>query len=74
MTAHRISIVLLACSLVPAMLAAQQAPSCDETPGFSKLDFWVGEWDVFVGDRQVGENRIEKILDGCAVVRELDRC
>lgn len=67
MTAHRISILLIACSLVPATLAAQPAPSCAGTPAFSKLDFWVGQWDVFVGDRQVGENRIDKILDGCAV-------
>lgn len=53
--------------------AQQQAPppSCEESPGFHKLDFWVGEWDVFAGDgyeQKAGTNRIEKILDGCAVM------
>ena len=40
---------------------------CDQSSAWQKLDFWVGEWDVFVGDRKVGANRIEKILRGCAV-------
>ncbi|MDX1394923.1 MAG: hypothetical protein R3195_11040 [Gemmatimonadota bacterium] len=47
---------------------ARQAASCADTPGFSTLDFWVGEWDVLVGEEVVGANTIEKILDGCAVM------
>lgn len=43
---------------------------CAATPGFDQLDFWLGEWDVFVGNQQVGTNRIAKILDGCAVIEE----
>ena len=42
--------------------------SCEGEPGFSRLDFWVGEWDVKVGNTIVGTNRIEKILAGCAVM------
>lgn len=53
-------------SAVP--ISAQEAKACGDTPGFSKLDFWLGEWEVFVGDSKVGDNRIEKILDGCAVM------
>lgn len=45
----------------------QQPPACAEVAGFSALDFWVGEWDVRVGDETVGHNVIEKVLDGCAV-------
>ncbi len=41
---------------------------CADREGFQRLDFWVGEWVVLVGDRRVGENRIEKILDGCAIM------
>lgn len=48
--------------------AAPAIPSCAETPAFSALDFWVGEWDVFAGGREVGENRVEKVLDGCAIL------
>lgn len=47
---------------------AQNITPCSDTPGFGKLDFWSGEWNVFVGDQQVGSNRIEKILNGCAVM------
>lgn len=61
--------------LLLALLVATAAPGsaqqpCGETPGFDALDFWVGEWDVFVDEQQVGTNRISKILDGCAVTEE----
>lgn len=59
--------------LIPALLLtlplAAQEP-CADTPGFDRLDFWVGEWDVLVDGRQVGTNRITRILDGCAVSEE----
>jgi hypothetical protein len=32
------------------------------------LDFWVGSWKVYEAGKEVGTNRIEKVLDGCAVV------
>lgn len=47
---------------------ASYAQGCRENPAFETLDFWVGEWDVFAGDSRVGSNRIEKILDGCAIM------
>lgn len=49
--------------------APQQAPppACADLPAYAELDFWVGEWDVFVGDEKVGTNVIEKILAGCAI-------
>lgn len=61
--------VLLLCLLSPGPARAQDAPlPCEEVDGFHRLDFWVGEWDVRVDDRTVGSNRIEKILDGCAIM------
>lgn len=56
-------------SMPAAPLDAQTASpeSCAENDAFSVLDFWVGEWTVHVGGQQVGTNRIEKILNGCAV-------
>lgn len=44
--------------------------SCEGVQGFDALDFWLGEWTVLVDGRQVGSNRISKILEGCAVVEE----
>lgn len=59
-------------ALGPRAASAQQAPPqpCAEVEGFQLLDFWVGEWTVHVGDQQVGTNRIEKVLDGCAVTED----
>ena len=34
------------------------------------LDFWVGDWDVFEKEAKVGSNRIQKIMDGCAVTED----
>ena len=34
------------------------------------LDFWLGTWDVYVGDTLDGHDRVSGILDGCAVTEE----
>ncbi len=46
----------------------RQASPCDDREGFRRLEFWLGDWIVYVGERQVGTNRIEKILAGCAIM------
>lgn len=46
----------------------REAYPCEGEPGFLRLDFWVGAWDVYVQERKVGTNRIEKILHGCAIL------
>ena len=67
-----LTLILLATSLG----SAQQMPephACQKNPAYQKLDFWVGDWDVFAKDekgveQKDGTNRIEKILDGCAII------
>lgn len=61
-----LQIALAALPGLPA--AAQSPPPCDSLPGFHRLDFWVGQWDVRVAGRTVGANRIERILNGCAIL------
>jgi hypothetical protein len=36
---------------------------------YRQFDFWIGDWEVWdsPSQRRVGSNRIEKILDGCAL-------
>ncbi|MCK5438722.1 MAG: hypothetical protein KAI97_02200 [Gemmatimonadetes bacterium] len=63
----RIGLWLGLLMLAPAT-AWGQAPPCGEEPALGRLDFWLGDWVVTVGEEQVGTNRIEKILDGCAVM------
>jgi len=35
---------------------------------YSQFDFWVGTWTVMAGGKRAGTNRIEKVLDGCALL------
>lgn len=53
----------------PNRVAAAPAatPACGADPAFARLDFWVGDWEVFVGDRKVGDDLVEKVLNGCAI-------
>lgn len=60
-------LVLAALGFCPPSAAGQE-PGCTSDPTFNILDFWVGEWIVRVDGEKVGENRIEKVLSGCAIV------
>ena len=42
---------------------------CEHMPEARQFDFWIGSWDVFApnGGMQLGTNRIEKMLRGCAL-------
>ena len=59
-------LLLVCCSNAVAETATPER--CADIPVYNLLDFWVGEWAVYSGDEKVGENRIEKILSGCAVM------
>ena len=63
-------IVCLLAIAVSMSVGAQEAPNarCDESAQYAALDFWVGDWDVYVGTDRVGKNTIEKIMQGCAVL------
>jgi hypothetical protein len=63
-------VILLGAPSSPTLAARPQAPSCESQPEFAQLDFWVGNWDVFVGDQRVGEDHIQKIMDGCAITED----
>lgn len=61
----RLCLVLLSLAVLPTRA---QSP-CIEESGFQKLDFWVGTWTVVNAQgQQAGTNRIEKILNGCALL------
>ncbi len=49
---------------------AEPARRCAGDSTYAALDFWVGNWQVYVGDTLVGTNRISKVLRGCAIVEE----
>jgi hypothetical protein len=62
--------------LVVAAEAAEQISTsgCSDA-AYNKLDFWVGNWDVYVSGKLDGTDVVEKILKHCAIVenwREAD--
>lgn len=65
---------LLACTSLSVM--ADQTPTPDAVPPppdcngevHRQFDFWVGDWSVLVAGQVAGENRIERILNGCALL------
>ena len=65
--------MIYALVLVIALNGAYAQQKLDQRPcsgpEYSKLDFWIGQWDV-VSPKGApeGTNRIEKILSGCAIV------
>jgi hypothetical protein len=56
--------------LLPARARAQAPAGCAGDSTYAALDFWIGNWRVYVGDTLVGTNRISKVLKGCAVTEE----
>jgi hypothetical protein len=70
---HRI--VLAAAALTAAIFATPQAvtqtaanaKACG-TPAHRQFDFWRGTWNVTQNGKVAGTNRIEVVLDGCALL------
>ena len=69
----RLGVALVAALVVvsertPAQTAAPRACTAAEHRQF---DFWVGRWDVYgPKGKKAGENRIEVIADGCALLEQ----
>jgi hypothetical protein len=60
---------------VTLLLAGTQSMSADEKPppgckdaASRQFDFWIGQWRVTEKGNLAGHNRIERILDGCALL------
>jgi hypothetical protein len=66
--------LLAAIALVsPALTLAQTPPPAPPPPGCPaevrrQFDFWVGDWSVTVNGQHAGDNRIDRILEGCALL------
>jgi hypothetical protein len=35
-----------------------------------ELDAWIGQWDVYRGAEKAGTQRVQRMIDGCAIVAE----
>ncbi len=64
------ALALAAAAASAQTLPAAGAPACQSSE-HRQFDFWVGHWDVFAtSGKKVGENRIELIADGCALLEQ----
>ena len=64
-----LGLLLLAGPLFAAPSAPEDAPPACAQPEHRAFDFWIGEWDVYNPQGQrAGVNRIERILNGCALL------
>jgi hypothetical protein len=67
----RIGLALAAALLVGGSqcMSAEDPPRPDCKDGASRqFDFWVGRWRVTENGKPAGDNRIERILEGCALL------
>jgi hypothetical protein len=65
-----VAVVLAAASAFAQSLPSPATQPC-ESSEHRQFDFWVGQWDVFgPAGKKVGENRIEAIADGCALLEQ----
>lgn len=48
----------------------RKATPCMYDDRYRTMDFWVGNWNVFVNGRQVGTNTISVVSDGCALLED----
>lgn len=64
--------VLVLALLLTEPVRAQPAAPCRATEVSRNLDFWVGDWDVYVGKDLAGRDKVERVLDGCAVTEGWD--
>jgi hypothetical protein len=64
--------VLPMVAVVTLFAQAQEAEptTCESDPRFSKFDFWLGRWDVYIGEKKAGENIITREEGGCLVLEK----
>jgi hypothetical protein len=55
-----------------AQASTPGSPPCRASAVSRTLDFWVGDWDVYVGKDLAGRDNVERVLDGCAVTERWD--
>jgi hypothetical protein len=68
MRAVAVAAVILGTWLPSGAGDAQTSAAPCGAPAYRQLDFWLGVWNVTNAGKHAGTNRIEKVLDGCALM------
>ena len=53
-----------------AQEAQKEPTACESDSHYSEFDFWLGNWDVYVGEQKAGENIVTKEEGGCLVLEK----
>jgi hypothetical protein len=61
-------IAFIAAMMLAGSAPAEQQAPCRATDVSRNLDFWVGDWDVYLGSARAGRDTVERVLDGCGVI------
>ena len=61
-------LLILCLMFVHGHLLSQTNNTCETDDRYHKIDFWLGDWEVFSSQQKVGTNSIYKILKGCAII------
>jgi hypothetical protein len=61
-----LTIVVLGATAIAQTPQPKAAPC--SAPEYRQFDFWVGDWNVYVGDKLAGTNLVHRILDGCVIM------
>ena len=65
--------MMFATAIALAVMAQSRATqACRASEVARILDFWVGDWDVYVGKDLAGRDIVESVLDGCALTERWD--
>jgi len=67
----RVCAAAISMAATGTLLAAEPeaaTTACESDPRYSEFDFWLGAWDVYVGDQKAGENVISREEGGCLVL------
>ena len=64
----RVVATLFAVCSASQLEAAERSPSGCADQRSRQFDFWIGEWRVTENGKLAGHNRIERVLDGCALI------
>ena len=51
-------------------MVEENAFPCRYGDEYKRLDFWLGEWDVYVNENYIGESFITKSLGGCTLYED----
>ncbi len=65
----RLLIVFLVILTTPVLAQPIEPQSCIYNATHKLLDFWLGDWNVYVGENLVGTNTTEETMKGCAVLK-----